>query len=148
MPSNESASAPQYLEGIFPQPAGELRAVKLSFIIARKSGKSPTRAYGIIGHMDRTVESARVGKRGAIIVPAKLRRRFGIEEGSLVIAEEKEDGILIRPAAIVPVERYSPERKAEFLLSTATTEADYRNARRAVRKLGVDPDSIPHRPPA
>jgi len=93
------------------------------------------------------MESAKVGKRGAIIVPARLRKRFGIEEGGMVIAEEKDDGILIRPAVIVPVERYSPERKAEFLLSTATTNADYRKARRAVRKLGVDPDSVPHRRP-
>jgi len=98
--------------------------------------------------MRETIESAKVGKRGAIIVPARLRKRFGIEEGSLVIAEEKEDGILIRPAIVIPVERYSPERKAEFLLSTATTKADYRNARKAVRKLGLDPDSIPHHPPA
>jgi AbrB family looped-hinge helix DNA binding protein len=93
------------------------------------------------------MESARVGKRGAIVVPARLRKRFGIEEGSIVLAEEKDDGILIRPAVLVPVERYSPERKAEFLLSTATTDADYRKARRAVRKLGVDPDSVPHRRP-
>ena len=81
------------------------------------------------------MESARVGKRGAIIVPARLRKRFGIEEGSMVVAEEKDDGILIRPAVLVPVERYSPERKAEFLLSTATTAGDYQKARRAVRKL-------------
>jgi len=94
------------------------------------------------------MESAKVGKRGAIIVPAKLRKRFGIEEGSIVIAEEKDDGILIRPAIVVPVERYTPERKAEFLLSNATTESDYRRARRAVLKLGLDPDSIPHRRPA
>jgi len=93
------------------------------------------------------MESARVGKRGAIIVPARLRQRFGIEEGSMVIAEEKDDGILIRPAVLVPVERYSPERKAEFLLSTATTDADYRKARRATRKLGIEPDSIAHRRP-
>ncbi len=94
------------------------------------------------------MESAKVGKRGAIIVPAKLRRRFGIEEGSMVVAEEKDDGILIRPAVLVPVERYSPERKAEFLLSTATTATDYQKARRAVRRLGVDPDSVPHRRPS
>ena len=93
------------------------------------------------------MESARVGKRGAIIVPAKLRKRFGIEEGSMVVAEEKDDGILIRPAVLVLVERYGPERKAEFLLSTATTDADYRKARRAVRKLGLEPDSVPHRRP-
>lgn len=94
------------------------------------------------------MESAKVGKRGAIIVPAKLRKRFGIEEGSIVTAEEKDDGILIRPAVIVPVERYTPERKAEFLLSNAVDEADYRSARRTVRKTGLDPDSIPHATPS
>ena len=94
------------------------------------------------------MESAKVGKRGAIVVPAKLRRRFGIEEGTLVTAEEREDGILIRPAVVVPIERYTPERKAEFLLSNATTRADYRKARKEVQKLGIDPDSVPHRRPA
>jgi AbrB family looped-hinge helix DNA binding protein len=90
------------------------------------------------------MQSARVGKRGAIVVPANLRRRFGIEEGSIVVAEETDDGILIRPAMVIPVERYSPERKAEFLLSNAIDAADYRKARKDVRKLGLDPDSIPH----
>ena len=85
------------------------------------------------------MQSAKVGKRGAIIVPANLRKRFGIEEGTLVIAEEKDDGILIRPAVVVPVERYTPERRAEFLLSNAINEADYRSARRAVRKIGPGP---------
>ena len=94
------------------------------------------------------MESAKVGKRGAIVMPARLRKRFGIEEGSIVIAEERGDGILIRPAVVVPVERYSPERKAEFLLSNATNSADYRRARKEVEKLGINPDSIPHRRPA
>ena len=89
-----------------------------------------------------------MGKRGAIIVPAKLRRQFGIEEGTLITAEAKEGGILIRPAVVVPVERYTPGRKAEFLLSNATTAADYQRARQEVRKLGLDPDTIPHRRPA
>ena len=93
------------------------------------------------------MDGARVGKRGSIIVPAKLRKRFGIEEGSLVTAEAREDGILIRPAVLVPVEIYSPERKAEFLLSTATTAEDYRRARREVKKLGIDPDAVTHRRP-
>ena len=94
------------------------------------------------------MESAKVGKRGAIVVPVKLRKRFGLEEGSMVTAEETEDGILFRPAVLVPVERYTAERKAEFLLSTATSQADYRKARKEVRKLGLDPDSVPHRRPA
>jgi len=93
------------------------------------------------------MEAAKVGKRGAIVVPAKLRKRFGIEEGSFITAEARDDGILIRPAIIVPVEKYSPERKAEFLLTNATNAADYRRARREVKRLGLDPDRIPHRRP-
>jgi AbrB family looped-hinge helix DNA binding protein len=93
------------------------------------------------------MDSAKVGKRGSIVVPAKLRKRFGLNEGSFVTAEAREDGILLRPAAIVPIEKYSPQRKAEFLLSNATNSADYRRVRRAVKKLGLDPDAIPHRPP-
>ena len=93
------------------------------------------------------MESAKVGKRGVIVVPARLRKRFGMEEGSLVTAEERDDGILIRPAVLIPVEKYSPQRKAEFLLSTATTEADYRKAKAEVRKLRLDPAAISHRRP-
>jgi len=93
------------------------------------------------------VETAKVGKRGAIIVPARLRKQFGIEEGALVTAEARQDGVLIRPAVVFPVEKYTPERKAKFLLSTATSEADYRRARKEVKKLGIDPDAIPHRRP-
>jgi hypothetical protein len=73
--------------------------------------------------------------------------RFGIEEGSLVTSEEREDGILIRPAAIVPVEKYTPARKAD-IPSNATSDADYRRARKEVQQLGLNPDSIPHRRPA
>jgi AbrB family looped-hinge helix DNA binding protein len=93
------------------------------------------------------MEALRVGKRGAIIVPAKLRKRYGIEEGTVVTAEPRENGVLIRPAVVVPVERYTPERKAEFLLSTATTKREYQRARKEVQRLGLDPDMIPHRQP-
>jgi len=34
-------------------------------------------------------EANKVGKRGMVVLPAKLRKRFGIEEGSYVIAEER-----------------------------------------------------------
>ena len=92
-------------------------------------------------------ETSRVGKRGAIVVPARMRRKFGIDEGSLVIAEERDDGILIRPAVAVPVEIYTPARIAEFLLSDAVSAKDYRAAVRAVRKLGIDPRTIAHEAP-
>ena len=93
-------------------------------------------------------ESSRVGKRGTLVIPAKLRRRFGIEDGSEVIAEETPQGILIRPAVTVPLEFYGDERKAEFLLSNAVDADDYARAVEAVRKMGLDPSDVPHHRPA
>jgi AbrB family looped-hinge helix DNA binding protein len=90
------------------------------------------------------LETGRVGKRGAVVVPARLRKKFGIEEGSLVIAEEREDGILIRPAVALPVEIYTPARRAQFLLSNAVDRKDYLAARREVKKMCIDPDKVPH----
>ncbi len=91
--------------------------------------------------------TSRIGKRGTIVVPAALRNRFGLEEGALVIAEEREDGILLRPAVAFPVEVYTPERRAEFLLANAVDDEDYRLAVNEVKEMGLDPDDIPHRAP-
>ncbi len=93
-------------------------------------------------------EPSKVGKRGTVVIPARLRKRFGIEEGQMVITEEHEDGILIRPAVVMPVERYTPERKAEFLLNDTVDAKDYARAVEDVRKLGLDPEKIPHEKPA
>jgi AbrB family looped-hinge helix DNA binding protein len=92
--------------------------------------------------------STKVGKRGTVVIPAETRRRYAIEEGSVLIVAETDEGILLQPAALVPIETYSPERKAEFLLSNAVDDADYARAVEAVRDLGLDPDSIPHLKPA
>jgi AbrB family looped-hinge helix DNA binding protein len=96
----------------------------------------------------KVIETSKVGKRGTVVMPARLRRKFGIEEGSLVIAEEREDGILIRPAVAYPIEIYTPERKAEFILSSAVDKEDYQAAREAVRGMGLDPDRIEHISPS
>ncbi len=86
--------------------------------------------------------TSRVGKRGTVVIPAALRRRYGIEEGSLIIAEDREEGILIRPAVALPLESYTPERKAEFLLSNAVDKEDYARAEEEVRRMGLDPNTI------
>jgi AbrB family looped-hinge helix DNA binding protein len=91
--------------------------------------------------------ATRIGKRGTVVIPAPLRKRFGLEEGSMAVAEEREEGVLIRPAAIVPVEIYTPERRAGFLLNNAVNAADYRRARAEVRRMGLNPDRIDHLKP-
>jgi AbrB family looped-hinge helix DNA binding protein len=91
--------------------------------------------------------ASKVGRRGTIVLPAKLRRRLGIEEGSFVVAEEREDGILIRPATVLPVEIYTAARRAEFILNNAVGAEDYRRARAEVKRMGLDPDRIKHHQP-
>lgn len=93
-------------------------------------------------------ETTRLGSRGTIVIPAPLRRQYGLRTGSLIIAEPRDDGILLRPAVAVPVETYTPERRAEFLLTTAVDEDDYASAIEEVRRMGLDPEVIPHRKPS
>ncbi|MEW6777242.1 MAG: AbrB/MazE/SpoVT family DNA-binding domain-containing protein [Bdellovibrionota bacterium] len=88
-----------------------------------------------------------VGKRGTLVLPAEVRRRLGLDEGALVLAEEAEGGLLLRRAEAVPIEIYTPERIAEFLLSSAIGPEDYADAAREVRGMGLDPEKILHYKP-
>jgi len=90
-------------------------------------------------------ETTKVGKRGAVVIPSSLRRKYGLEEGSMVIAEGRAEGVLLRPMVTFPLEVYTPERKAEFLLNTAVSPEDYAWAVQEVRKMGIDPETIPHK---
>jgi AbrB family looped-hinge helix DNA binding protein len=92
-------------------------------------------------------ETGKIGKRGVFTIPSALRKRFGLRDGSLVIAEERDEGILLRPAVATALEMYDDRRVAEFLLSNAVDAADYETAREEVA-LSLDPDTISHRKPA
>jgi AbrB family looped-hinge helix DNA binding protein len=89
-------------------------------------------------------ETMKIGKKGVFVLPASLRKRFGLKDGSMVVAEENEYGILLRPAMVLPTELYTPERVAEFLLSNAADEKEYDAAQTEVKSMGIDPDSIDH----
>ena len=91
-----------------------------------------------------TVETSKVGKRGIVVIPAKLRKKFHLQEGSYLIAEEHAEGILLRPAAVLPVEMYSPEREAEFILGNASNAKEYAKAVAEVKAMGLDPAKIDH----
>jgi AbrB family looped-hinge helix DNA binding protein len=92
-------------------------------------------------------ETTKIGKRGTVVIPAELRRKYGFEEGSLIVAEGRAEGVLLRPVVALPLEIYTSERKAEFLLNNAITPEDYSWAVKEVRKMGVDPEAIPHEKP-
>jgi AbrB family looped-hinge helix DNA binding protein len=92
------------------------------------------------------MQSINMGKRGTVVIPAKTRKRYKLDEGSPMLIEEREDGILMRPAVTTPVdvEIYTPERLAEFFLNNVLTKDGYLDAREEVKQMGIDPDSIDH----
>ena len=86
----------------------------------------------------------KMGKRGTLVIPAKIRRQLGIEDGSILITEAKEGEIRIRPAVAVEVEVYTPERRAELLLNNAMTREEWDAIAADVRSWGLDPQNIPY----
>jgi len=93
------------------------------------------------------VDITKIGKRGTVVIPAPLRKKYGFEEGSQLIVEALPDGVFLRPVVTLPVEIYTPERKAEFILNNAITPEEYALAVKKVRNMGLDPETIPHKKP-
>ncbi len=89
----------------------------------------------------------KVGQRGSVVIPAAIRERLGLEEGTLLIVEEENGAIVLRPAVAIPIEIYDMRRKAELLLNNAVDRQDYERLLEEVKKMGFDPGSIPHDPP-
>lgn len=77
-----------------------------------------------------------VSGRGQITLPAKLRKRLGIEPGGILIAEEKDGALVLRPAMVMPVEIYSDEDIARWVQEdTFKSEAERRAFDRKLRAL-------------
>jgi AbrB family looped-hinge helix DNA binding protein len=93
------------------------------------------------------VDITKIGKRGTVVIPAPLRKKYGFEEGSQLIVEALPDGVFLRPVVTLPVEIYTPERKAEFILNNTITPEEYALAVKKVRSMGLDPETIPHKKP-
>ncbi len=66
-------------------------------------------------------ETIKMGKRGTVVIPNHMRKAMNLEEGDLLIAEMREDGLMLLPAVAVPAPlppawmsptRYSPSMPA------------------------------------
>jgi len=55
-----------------------------------------------------------IGQRGVLTLPAKLRKRYGLQQNDELIVEETAQGLLLRPSISMPIEFYTEDRIAEF----------------------------------
>lgn len=59
-------------------------------------------------------ETLKVSSRGQITLPASIRKRIGIQEGSAVVIEDRGSEVVLKPAAIFEIEIYSGKQIAEW----------------------------------
>ena len=85
-------------------------------------------------------------ENGSITIPNELRERYGFEDGSLLVMEAEAEGIILRPTDGPEPEIYTPERIAEFLLNSAVSEGEYLAAIEEVKRMEIDPSTVPHDP--
>ncbi len=71
----------------------------------------------------------KLGKKGQVSLPQSVLRKLGLQRaGATLLVEATEDGaVVLRPAAVYPIEIYSDERLREF------EAANRMSARDAVR---------------
>jgi AbrB family looped-hinge helix DNA binding protein len=55
-----------------------------------------------------------VSTRGQITLPADIRKRLGIKSGEPVILEDRNGELVLKPAAVLEIEMYTPEQVAEW----------------------------------
>lgn len=61
------------------------------------------------------MELAKIGKKGQLTIPRSVLKAAGIQDEARVVLEATQDGaIVMRQAAVYPIEMYSDERLREF----------------------------------
>ncbi len=70
------------------------------------------------------MELVKLGKKGQVTIPRAILRSVGLTgDAALLIEATPEGGILLKPAAVYPVEIYSEQRVAEFERENAVPDA-------------------------
>ena len=83
---------------------------------------------------EKLVFITKVGKKGVVVLPKKIRELFGIKEKCLVVVETREDGIFIRPLYVVRVKSTAEARR----VFEESLEEEYRIEEEADRIVKQD----------
>jgi AbrB family looped-hinge helix DNA binding protein len=77
------------------------------------------------------MELVKLSTKGQVNIPRRVLSDLGVPAGSMLIVETTADGaIVLRPAAVSPIEIYDDERLAEFAEMDRPTAAELKRFRR------------------
>lgn len=78
---------------------------------------------------DSNVAFLQVSPRGQLTLPASIRRQVGLEGGDPVVVSVKDGAIVLTPAVVTPIERYTDERLTEFAEAAEMSPAEIAKVR-------------------
>lgn len=81
------------------------------------------------------MELVKIGKKGQVTIPRSVLKAAGIAEDARLVLETTPDGaIVMRQAAVYPVELYTDERMREFEATNTVPAAMERRIEAYLRK--------------
>ena len=81
------------------------------------------------------MDIVRLGKKGRLSLPAGVLRKLGLQGAATLLVEATDDGaVLLRPAAVVPIELYSDARVREFEQANRSTAAETARVAKALKR--------------
>ena len=74
-----------------------------------------------------------MSEKGQVTIPQEIRKSLNISKGdALVVEMDAQGAIIMRPAAVLPIENYSAERLKEFAVADAMTASERRRLQKAL----------------
>jgi AbrB family looped-hinge helix DNA binding protein len=61
------------------------------------------------------MDTVKLGRNGQLSLPRAVMKRLHLQGNETLLLDVTDDGVIrLRPAAVLPIELYTPERVAEF----------------------------------
>ncbi|MCC7486669.1 MAG: AbrB/MazE/SpoVT family DNA-binding domain-containing protein [Burkholderiales bacterium] len=81
------------------------------------------------------MDIVKLGKKGQLSLPAGVLRKLGLQGAGTLIVEATDDGaVILRPAAVYPIELYTDSRVKEFEDANRLTEPEKARVRKALSR--------------
>jgi len=72
-----------------------------------------------------------VSSRGQLTLPSEMRKKYKIDEGSVLVAEDRNGEIVLKPASVMEVDYYTDDQINEWAAADAFQSDKERDTTRA-----------------
>jgi AbrB family looped-hinge helix DNA binding protein len=81
------------------------------------------------------MDTVKLGKKGQLSLPASVLRKLGLQGAATLIVEATDDGaVILRPAAVYPIELYTDARIKEFEEENRLTKSEQARVRKMLAR--------------